>query len=278
MKFNKVIFDMDGVVYLGRQRIGNAHFAIDALRRTGVQIAFLTNNATRSRVSIVKKLASFGIQSNVGEVMCSSYAAATYASNLKPKPKTAYIIGEAGLKEELELQGIKVLGESECKNSLADIFVIGLDRQFTYKKLEMAYNHIIANKPFIATNLDNHYPWSNGSKPGGGAAIAALSFAAGKAIKTTNKISSIRPREPDFVAGKPNVYMLNLLLAGQSKKSTALVGDRLDMDIELANRAGLFSILVLSGITSKEQAKKARGIKKPKAILSSIMELPVFLS
>lgn len=277
MKLNHIIFDMDGVLYLGLKPIKGAKETIEYARKNKLEVSFLTNNATRSRKTLAQKLNQIGIEAHPKEIMCSSYAAAHYVSKLNPKPKTAYIIGESGLKKELQNKKISLLNENQCKNKLADIFVIGLDRKLTYQKLEIAFNHIMAGKKFIACNLDHHYPWTNGFKPGGGCAIAALSFATGEFTKTANKISSIKLREPDFVVGKPNTYMLDLLLKNKSPKNTALIGDRLDMDIELANKKKLYSILTLTGVTKKHEAKNAKGVKRPKAILNSIGQLPEFL-
>jgi 4-nitrophenyl phosphatase len=202
--------------------------------------------------------------------MCSSYATVQYISKYKNKNTltTAYVIGEAGLKKELEFANIRVLSEKECEKTLADFLIVGLDRNFSYKKIEIAQKHILANKKFIATNNDSQYPSYNGIKPGAGSMVASVCFAG-----TSN--SSSKLKSYDFIVGKPNTYMLKLLLGSKSAKNCVLVGDRLDSDIALAKKMNMYSILVLSGVTKKEHLKKSK--IKPDVVLNSVKDLPDYL-
>ncbi len=268
---SQIIFDMDGVLYLGKKRIDSAHIAISNLIACGLDVSFITNNSTLSRDCVINKLRKFKIYASKSQVMCSSYATAQYVSKYQNKntPATAYVIGETGLKKELEIANIRVLSEKECEKNLADFLIVGLDRKFSYKKIEIAQKHILANKNFIVTNDDSQYPSHNGIKPGAGSMVASVCFAG-----TPNSSSKIKSY--DFIVGKPNTYMLKLLLGSKSAKNCVLVGDRLDSDIALAKKMKMHSILVLSGVTKKEHLKKSK--IKPDAVLNSVRDLPKYLS
>ena len=257
-----IIFDLDGVLYLGKTKIVGASSSVTKLQNYKLNTFFLTNNSTLDRQKIKEKLKSFKINAQISQIMCSSYATAHYIQKLN-KNARVYVIGEDGLKKELTNAKLKVLDENDCKKTLADFLVVGLDRKFNYEKLEIAQKHIIANKKFIATNTDPQYPSHEGIKPGGGAMV--------KAVCAT----SSRSKNPDFVVGKPSAYMLKLLLGSKNAQDYILVGDRLDSDIMLANKMNMHSILVLSGITKKEDLKKSK--IKPNAVLNSVKDLPNYI-
>ncbi|GAG05509.1 unnamed protein product, partial [marine sediment metagenome] len=173
---------------------------------------------------------------------------------------SALVIGESGLREELRRAGIKISNKKSV-----DFVVVGLDFHFTYKKLSNAMDAIENGALFIAANMDPTLPVERGCLPGSGAIVSALSTCAGK--------------KPDAVIGKPNTYILTRIMkrSGMKRKETALVGDRLDIDMAAANRAGVYPICVLTGVTSRKEALKARGENKPKKVISSIRDLPSLL-
>ena len=172
------------------------------------------------------------------------------------------------------------------------MLVTGLDRHVTYEKLAAALDVLNAGAKWVACNLDPTLPMENGAHPGSGGVSACLAYATGEVKQDTQGakpgaarragayFSNIILREPDQVVGKPNSYMLDLLCAGCKKsgrKTILFVGDRLDMDIAFAHTAGLSSLLVLSGVAKKEEAKKAKGVLKPDAVLNSVADLPKWL-
>lgn len=298
--YSRIIFDLDGVLYRGHTPIPGAAAALDKIRAAGYSVSFITNNATRSRAQLQKRLASMGIHASVDEIMTSAYAAALYLKEMRPKPRAVYALGERGLRNELRSAGFDVLplrlrGEKEGATTFSHlppselhpsshVLVSGLDRYVTYIKLAAALDVLNSGAKWVACNLDPTLPMENGAHPGSGGVSVSLAYAAGK-VKGAGRaggaaFSNIILREPDIVVGKPNSYMLDLLCEACKKserKKILFVGDRLDMDIAFANSAGLSSLLVLSGVAKKEEAKKAKGELKPGAILDSAADLPKWL-
>ncbi len=322
--FQHVIFDLDGVVYRGRAPILGAAEAIERIRAAGIRVSFLTNNATRSRKDLRGRLARLGVKAETADIMTSAYATACYMKSLKPRPKKVFVVGEEGLRHELREAGLALLppvlvGEkasattfssirSESIAKKAGVLVSGLDRKINYAKLASALEVLHSGAKWIACNLDPTLPMEKGVHPGAGSLVASLAYAAGKirpgksgkqaARLPGARLANIILREPDFVVGKPNHYMLDLLLGGKgggrtgrsdtrpsetegteasrsdARQSVLFVGDRLDMDIGFANTAGLSSMLVLSGVGTKEEAQKAKGHLKPEYILPSIADVP----
>lgn len=137
--------------------------------------------------------------------------------------------------------------------------VVGLDREFTYEKMKLAHKAIQRGALFWATNLDPTYPEADGLSPGAGSVVSAIATAAGK--------------EPDRVFGKPSTDMADIALErlGITSQECLVVGDRMDTDVEFAIKAGMFSVLVLTGATSLEDI--SRYAFSPGHIIESIASL-----
>ncbi len=311
-KYSKIIFDLDGVVYRGHTPISGVAQAIVRIKNAGICVAYLTNNATRSRQELLVRLRSMGIPAQLDEVMPSSYAAACYLKQMKPRPRNVFVLGEKGLRNEIHSAGFHVLppvlkGEKASATTFtklstgeraprADVLVTGLDRRATYAKFASALDVLSSGAPWVACNLDPTLPMEHGAHPGSGSLNALLGYAAGKVNHEEHQkseaaarssrasssplasLSQITLREPDAVVGKPNPFMLQLLTGSRSARSHCLfVGDRLDIDIAFANAAGLSSMLVLTGVATRKEARKARGMLKPNYILPSAAQLPHWL-
>ncbi|MCX8197997.1 MAG: HAD-IIA family hydrolase [Candidatus Micrarchaeota archaeon] len=247
-----IVFDLDGVVYKANYAIPGVAEEIARLQKK-VKVLFLTNNATKSRADYVRHLEKFGISARKEEIMTSSFGAAHYLREKYGEGKRVFVIGEQGLKDELALEGKAVLAEE----GEADAVVCGLDRQISYEKYERALSHLLAGAAFILANADPTWPKKSGVAPGSGAIAAPLIFASG--------------RQPDFVAGKPSKYLIEKLLGMHSilPSQSAFVGDRLDIDIRMANSVGMTSVLVLTGISKKEDVEAAPASDKPQIVLES---------
>ncbi|MCE5198345.1 MAG: HAD-IIA family hydrolase [Armatimonadota bacterium] len=255
------VFDLDGVIYRGYELQPHAREVILTLRNQGHAVRFYTNNSAKSRQSYVLKLDSLGIPTPIEDIMTSSYATALYFIEQNAVGKTVYRIGERGMVEEFEAVGMKVIYGDEDPDAHIDYVVVGIDRDFTYRKLARAQQAILQGAEFIATNRDATFPIEGGSiLPGAGPLIAAVVIATGQ--------------EP-FVVGKPETYAFNkiLELTGTPPERATMVGDRLDTDILVGNRAGAHSVLVLTGISSREEAENAADGLKPERIISTLGEL-----
>ncbi|MEM4348317.1 MAG: HAD-IIA family hydrolase [Candidatus Anstonellaceae archaeon] len=256
LKPSAIVFDLDGVVYIGSKPIAGVPQEISYLQKQ-LPILFLTNNSTKSRASLVSHLASFGITTQKTNVMTSSFGCAYFVLEKFGKGAKAFVIGESGLKEELSSFACAKLTESID----AEVVVSGLDRHLTYEKLKKAALCLNAGAFFLLANNDPSWPTEEGPAPGSGAIAASLIFATG--------------RKPDFVVGKPSPYLLHLLLSSHKldPKKTVFVGDRLDIDIRMANKLGMKSVLVLSGIAKKEDVLRAPSSDKPNFVIESAAEL-----
>jgi len=245
------ILDLDGVVYHGRTVIPGACESIDRLRSSGSRVVFLTNNATRTREAIARRLVDMGIPCDAGDVISSAYAASVYIKE-KYGSSTIYPVGEQGLVEELERSG-HIISEQD-----ADYVVAGLDREFTYEKLTRALDLLMNGAGFIATNTDAMLPTEHGFLPGAGSMVAAIQAASGVV--------------PDVV-GKPNKPIMDVLLReyGMKSEECVMVGDRLETDILAGIRGGMQTVLVLTGASGIEDIESS-GIR-PDAVLDSIADL-----
>jgi len=250
-----VVFDMDGVIYRGAHGVPGVAREIYRLQKK-TRVLFLTNNATKSRAECIRSLAGHGISAKGSEIMTAAFGCAKYMQEKYGAGKPAYVVGEQGLKDELEAAGAKIV-ESEG----AKLVVVGLDRHFNYQKLDMAVRNIEAGAKFMLANSDPSYPTEAGKSPGSGAIAAAIAYASGK--------------EPDVVLGKPSTYLMGILLDAHRIKpeSAAFVGDRLDIDIRMANKMGMKSVLVLSGIAKKEDLRHVSASEKPDAVIGTAADV-----
>ncbi len=248
-----VIFDLDGVIYRGNFPLPKAKETIESLRQRGKFIAFLTNNSTMTRFQYKRKLAHMGIKASAEEIFTSAWGTALYLKDRNLKK--ALVVGEKGLKKELGWAGIEV---TSSPSEDVDCVVVGLDRKFNYKKLCLAFEAIKQGALFIATNKDYTFPMENKIVPGGGAIVASLQSALG--------------REP-LLIGKPSPFLLRLIMEHYhiEEKHAVIVGDRLDTDIEMGKKAGMKTILVLTGVTNEKDL--ANTPSQPDAVVRNLEEI-----
>lgn len=251
-----VLLDLDGTIYKGKTAIPGADETLQKLRDKGIKLFFVTNAATRSRAGVVEKLAGMDIHAKEEEMYCTTYAAAIHITASHPE-KTVFCIGEKGMKDEFEKHGIKIVEDDS-----AGIVVVGLDRTIDYKKLSIGYRAIMKGAEFIATNGDVVYPVEDGFLPGAGSLVAAVESCTGK-----------KP----FVIGKPETYFAELINKEEKlgRDEMLVVGDRLDTDIRFGKNSGIKSVLVLTGVTKKEDVEKAKD--KPDYVIETITELSSLL-
>jgi 4-nitrophenyl phosphatase len=246
-----LIIDLDGVLYRGDEAIVGAREFVALLQRERIPFLLLTNNSTRTPGQYVTKLTKMGIAIEESDVLTSAQAAALYMERIAPPGARVYAIGEEGLRAALREK--YTIAESE-----ADFVVVGLDSELTYEKLKTATLLIRGGARFIATNPDKTLPIEEGLIPGSGAIVAALEAATGVA---------------PFVVGKPESAIFDLALArmGVGKEGTAVIGDRLETDILGGRRAGLITILVLSGATSRQELENSP--IKPDLVFEDVRQL-----
>jgi len=247
-----LIVDMDGVLYRGDEVIPGAQEFFAFLRECPIGFILATNNSTRTAQQYVDKLARMGVEVALSEILTSSQATAMYLETLVPPGTRVYVIGEEGLEIAVRERGYIISGDG------AELVVVGMDRRLTYEKLKVATLLIRGGARFIGSNPDTTLPTEEGFIPGNGAMLAALEVSTGVA---------------PTVIGKPERTIFELALAklGSSKEDTAIVGDRLDTDILGGHNAGLTTILVLSGATTRQDADSAP--VKPDLVFEDIRNL-----
>ena len=226
------VCDMDGVIYHGSRLIPGAFEFVRRLQAGGHRFLFLTNNSKWTPRDLSHKLEQLGISVEESAFHTSALATADFLSRQKPRG-TAYVIGGAGLTHALYSVGFTLTEHNP------DYVVVGETRSYDYEKIERAVWLIRSGARFIATNPDVTGPTEQGIVPACGALVAPIELATGK--------------KPYFV-GKPNPLMMwTALHALQASPDQAfMVGDRMDTDIIAGTEAGMKTILVLSGVTSRE--------------------------
>jgi 4-nitrophenyl phosphatase len=231
-----LMIDLDGVVYTGREPIlGAAEFLAEARRRE-LPFLLVTNNSTTSPEQVAERLLSMQVEVRPDEILTSAQAAVAFVRTHGSTGARIRVVGEAGLRQAAEAEGLVVVDDGALD---VEWVVAGLDRAFDYAKLTAATRAILLGAKFVATNADALLPVEGGAfLPGAGSMVAAIATASGV--------------EPTVV-GKPEPGLFEhglRRLGGLRSADVAMIGDRLDTDVMGAQRAGLRSILVLTGVTT----------------------------
>jgi 4-nitrophenyl phosphatase len=249
---NGLVIDMDGVLWRGDEPIPGLERFIRSLRQQKIRFVLATNNNTKTPTGFAEKAVALGAQVLPEEILTATTATIHYLHKHYPRGTPLYAIGEKALKDQLETAGY-ILAE----RGVAAV-VVALDRNLTYEMLKRATFLINAGAAFIGVNPDVVYPTPEGLAPGSGMVLAAL--------HATTGCSPV-------IIGKPEIGMFQIALErmGLPAAQCASLGDRLDTDIAGAQRAGLKSILVLSGVTTPETL--AACPIQPDWVFPSILEL-----
>ena len=264
------IFDLDGVIYRGQSLIPNADKIIEELNHLSIKIVYNSNNSTITRQMYVDRLKKFNILSNHTDFYTSASITSAEITKIK-KNATIFVVGEVGLREELKSMGHNVITDPLNFEDV-DFVIVGLDREFKYSNLAIAQKCILeGNAQFFATNADTTLPVARGLLPGAGVMVKALETC-------TNK-------KPIKIFGKPETFGIDLILEHFNllAKEACIFGDRLNTDILAGNRAGIKTVAVLTGVTSKEEidnllidTNKSNKIDKnliPDIVINSLEEI-----
>lgn len=250
-----LIIDMDGVLWRDTEPIGDLPAIFKQIKDYGLRFILATNNASRNISQHQDKLARFGVEVDVEQIINSSQAVGIYLQENFPEDIKVFVLGQPSLVSTLEDYGIQVVDESE---PIVDIVVASIDFNLTYDKLSHASLLVQAGSTFIGTNPDVTLPTPDGFVPGAGTVIGALEIASGKKAK---------------ILGKPEAGLYEMALRRLHLKpaETLAIGDRLETDIAGAQKAGIFSALVLSGASTHEQAQAFD--PSPDIIVQNLSEL-----
>jgi len=253
--FDVVLLDLDGVVYRGAQAVAGAADALAAARTAGMRLAFVTNNALREPADVAARLAGLGVPAEPDDVVTSAQAAARVLAEWLPSGAAVLVCGGAGLRTAVEQAGLRVVVSAD--DSPAAV-VNGFDPTLDYERLAEASLAIRRGAWWVASNLDLTVPAERGLLPGAGSIVALLRAATGC--------------EP-LVAGKPERALHEESIMRTGATRPLVVGDRLDTDIEGANRAATPSLLVLTGVATLADVLRADKIHRPTFIARTLAAL-----
>jgi NagD protein len=230
------LMDMDGVLVHEEQAIPGADAFLDALRARGTPFLVLTNNSTYTRRDLAARLRTSGLDVPEESIWTSALATARFLEDQRPRG-SAFVIGEAGLTTALHEAGYTLTERDP------DYVLLGETRTYSFERITRAIRLILGGARFIATNPDPTGPAPGGPLPATGSVAALISRATGV--------------EPYYV-GKPNPLMMRSALNAieAHSETTAMVGDRMDTDVVSGLEAGLETILVLTGVTTRAAAER----------------------
>ncbi len=247
------ICDMDGVLVYGSQVIPGANEFIERLQAAGSRFLVLTNNSLYTQRDLQVRLMRMGLHVPPEAIYTSAMATAQFLAAQHPGG-SAYVIGEAGLTTALHDAGFILTDQ------YPEYVVLGETLSYSFERITQAMRFVAAGARFIATNPDVTGPGEGGIVPATGAVAALISAATG-----------VTP----YYIGKPNPLIMRTALRtiGAHSEESVMVGDRMDTDIIIGTEAGLETILVLTGVTRKEDIE--RYPYRPTYILNSVADIEV---
>ena len=246
-----IFLDLDGTIYMGDNLIDGAIDFLNRIEERGIRRFFLSNNSSKSVAQYLEKLEKMGIPANKEEVLLSTHDLLSWlkAENISE----TYLVGTEGMKEMLEEVGINTNSENP------QFVVLGYDTEITYEKLTNASIYLHRGVPLVVSHPDMVCPSPNGGLPDTGAYLALFEATTGVT--------------PKHICGKPNPGMIlhKIIELGLTPNVCAMVGDRLYTDMEMADRAGVHGILVLSGEATENDATNSP--QRPSLIVDSVASL-----
>lgn len=245
------IIDMDGVIYHGNKLLSGVIEFLDWMESAGKKYLFLTNASQRTPRELQEKLKRLGITVSEDHFYTSALATASFLSSQKPGG-SAFIIGDAGLIHAMYSVGFTT------NNVNPDYVVVGDTSGYNFEKIELAVNLVLKGARLIGTNPDISGPVEHGITPSVKALIAPIEIASGKKA---------------YFVGKPNPLMMRIALRklGIKREDAIVIGDRMDTDVRCGLESEIDTLLVLSGITSREEIDNFP--YRPQYVLDGVKDL-----
>ena len=255
LELDGLIVDLDGVVWIGPSAVPGSVAALAELQARGTRRVFLTNDPSGSRAEYAERLRGHGVSAEEHEIVTAGSALAAFVAAHEAPGTRTYVIGSSSLKRELERVGLELLAGEAGRD--ADVVAVGGHSGFDYGELRVATQALKRGARLYAAGRDATFPMPDGPWPATGSIVAAVEVAGG-----TTAIS----------VGKPEPYIFDLARSSlDGCRHVAIVGDNLDSDIAGGTRAGLTTILVLTGTSRREDV--ARAELKPDLVLPDLAAL-----
>ena len=239
--YDHVLLDLDGCLWLGEEPIEGARDAVTALREAGKSILFLTNDVRNAPEGFVSKLWRLGFRASLDEVL--SVGAAVQFVLAGRTGGNAFVVGSQALVDHVAEAGWRIVNQTEFATR-ADIVVVAAYDELIYDELRVATQAVLRGAALIGATRDASFPMPDGMWPGTGAVLSAIETATG--VEATEVIG--KPEGPMYDAARDRLGPGRILA----------VGDRLEIDIEGARRAGIDQALVLTGGTTRAEAEATR--------------------
>ena len=246
-----VFLDLDGTIYLGGELIPGAIDFLNRLKMKNIRFFFLSNNSSKSVNQYLVKLNAMNIPAEVDDVILSTHDLITWLK--KNSVSETYLVGTSGMQEMLESANIKT------KSDEPEYVVLGYDTEINYEKLSTASFHLHNGVELVASHPDMVCPSPFGGLPDNGAFMALFEVTTGV--------------KPTHICGKPNPGMIlhKIEELGLKPEKCAMIGDRLYTDMEMAKRANVNGILVLSGEANRQDIELSSQV--PDLVVNSVSEL-----
>ncbi len=253
-KIRLFVLDLDGTFYLSEDIIPGSLEFLEAVRRTGRDYMFFTNNSSKDKALYIEKLGRMGCHIEEKDILTSGDVTIRYLKTFH-EGKSVYLLGTPPLEKSFEESGIRLVNRTD---EVPDIVVLGFDMTLTYEKLERACTFIRNGATYIATHPDINCPVKDGFIPDCGAMAALINLSTGKTPK---------------ILGKPYKETVDMILSqtGLKREEIAFVGDRLYTDVATGVKNGACGLLVLSGETKEEDIDLSD--VKPDGVYADLYEI-----
>jgi glycerol-1-phosphatase len=262
-QFDGLLIDLDGVLWIGREQVPGAVEALRELQDRGKRFVFVTNNPAKQASAYAARLRDWDIEIAPEQVVTAGEATARLAVERIGRGGRAFVIGAPAFQEAVAAIGLELVeksapgGDGGPEIADVDVVLVSGHRGFDYAELFTATRALQRGADLVATSRDPTMPMPGGAWPGTGAVLAAVETATGATAE---------------IGGKPEPHLFELArerLGGVER--VAIVGDRIASDIEGGRRAGLATILALSGAASREEAAGAE--PAPDHVIDSLADL-----
>lgn len=260
MSLSGAIVDLDGTVYRGNQLIPGVDGAISRLRECGLSLLFFSNNPTKDGGTYVEHLSNLGLDVRSGEA-CSAGVVTTEYLQAHHATDDILFVGSDGLRRQLLAADLSLTTDPNA----AEVVLASWTPEFHYDDMTTALHAIDETTTFLGTDPDRTFPGENGRLiPGSGAIV--------------NSIAVTTDRDPDAILGKPSEIALETALdrLGVPAEECLVVGDRLSTDLAMGARAGMTTVLVLSGVTDRTDV--AESDVQPEYVIDSLADIDSVLS